>query len=115
MNGNFVFSPDDAEQLWNNFHAVIYEFNGDAENLFSSYYGLLCDNFLSGKFDDITLSNILLTEVANDMLIHRSGSDVVDVGIPQSSYDLSEEDLKTLQYLAGFVVHKLYVKFRFNL
>ena len=25
------------------------EFNGDAKNLFSSYYGLLCDNLLSGK------------------------------------------------------------------
>ena len=35
-------------------------------------------------------------------------------GIPQSSYDLSEKDLKTLQYLAGFVVHTLYVKFRFR-
>ena len=40
-------------QLWNHFHAVIYKFNGDAENFFSSYYGLLCDNLLSGKFDDI--------------------------------------------------------------
>ena len=67
---------------------------------------------LSGKFDDITLSNILLIEVANDMLIHFSGSDVVDVGIHQSSYDLSEKDLKTLQYIASFVVHKLYVIFR---
>ena len=48
------------------------------------------------------------------MIIHLSGSDVADVGIPQSSYDLSEKDLKTLLYLAGFVVHKLYVKFRFK-
>ena len=89
---NFLFSLDDAVQLWNNFHAVIYEFNGDAEDFFSSYYGLLCANLLFDKFDDITLSNILLTEVANDMLIHLSGSDVVDVGIPQSSYDLFEKD-----------------------
>ena len=101
-------------QLWNNFHAVIYEINGDAENFFSNFSGLLCDNLLSGKFDDKTLSNILLTEVTDDMLIHLSGTDVVDVGIPQSSYELSEKDLKTLQYLAGFVVHKLYVKFRFK-
>ena len=57
----FLFSPDDAVQLWNNFHAVIYEFNGDADHFFSSYYGLLCDNLLS---------------------CHLSGSDVVDVGIP---------------------------------
>ena len=48
------------------------------------------------------------------MLIHLSDSDVVDVGIPQSSYDLSDKDVKTLQYLAGFFVHKLYVKSRFK-
>ena len=42
-------------QSWNNFHAVIYKFNGDAENFFSGFYGLVCDNLLSGKFEDITL------------------------------------------------------------
>ena len=39
-------------KLWNNFHAVIYRFNGDVENFFFSYYGLLCDNLLSGKIED---------------------------------------------------------------
>ena len=32
----------------------------------------------------------------------------------KSSYDLSNKDLMTLHYLAGIVVHKLYVKFRFK-
>ena len=79
--GNFLFSADDAVQLWNNFHVVIYQFNGDADNFFSDFYDLPCDNLLSGKFEDITLSIILRTEVANDILIHLSGSDVVDVSM----------------------------------
>ena len=56
------------------------------------------------------MSNILLTEVASGMLIHLSGSDVVGVSVSHSRYVLSDKDLKTMQYLAGFAVHKPYVK-----
>ena len=41
---------------------------------YMDYYGLLADNYLlHSKFVDATVSNILLTEVANRMLIHLSG------------------------------------------
>ena len=53
--------------------------------LVMGYYVTIC--YLV-NFDDITLSNILLTGVVNAMQIHLSGSDVVDDGIPQSIYDL---------------------------
>lgn len=116
---NFSFNSDNSLQLWNHFKNIIEEYNGSAESFYAQYYGLLSENLLPTKFEDITLTNILLTEVANFMLLHLSGDNNV---IPSSNEsttattasNLSEKEIKVLQYLAGFIIHKLYKKYKYS-
>lgn len=110
----FSFTNDDAVELWNNFKDIIEKYHG-AEKFYTTFYGLLAENLLPSKFEDATLSNILLTEVANHMLIHLSGvnKDVV-LGNIEVASPISEKELNSLQYLAGFIIHKLHSKFRFS-
>ena len=65
-----------------------------------------------GKFDSIVITNILLAEVGNEVLAHLSGCKELELEINVPS--ITEKELKSLQYLAGFVIHKLYIKFRFS-
>ena len=62
---------------------------------------------LLSKFKDTTVSNILVTEVANDMLIYLSGINKDAVGNIENISSISVKELKSLQYLAGFIIHKL--------
>ena len=53
---------------------IIEKYHGDAETFYLAYYGFLADNYLlPSKFEDDIVGIILLTEVANHMLIHLSG------------------------------------------
>ena len=76
------------------------------------------DNLLPSKFEDETVTNNLLTEAANHILIHLSGgSDIVSHQPPSSKkaeHILAERDFKSLQYIAGYIVHKMYTKFKFS-
>ena len=59
------------------------DFSGDAEKFYSGFYCLLLDNLLPSKFEDETVTNILMTEAANHILIHLSGgSDIVSLQSP---------------------------------
>ena len=110
----FSFTNDDAVDLWNNFKPIIEKYNGDAETFYMDFYGLLAGNLLPSKFEDSTISNILLTEVANHMLIHLSGVNKDALGNIENVTFISEKELNSLQYLAGFIIHKLHTKFRFS-
>ena len=94
------------------------DFCGNAEKFYSGFYGLLLDNLLPSKFEDETVSNILMTEAANHILIHLSdGSDLVSPQPPpskMSEHALADRDFKSLQYIAGYIVHKMYTKFNFS-
>ena len=93
------------------------DFSGDAEKFYSGFYGLLLDNLLPSKFEDETVTNILMTEAANHILIHLSGgSDIVSLQPPskKSEHVLADRDFKSLQYIAGYIVHKMYTKFKFS-
>lgn len=60
---------------------------------------------------DITLINILLTEVGNHILTHLSTNNKVHEGnstIKRDSVKHFVRELKSLQYTVGYVVHKLY-------
>ena len=109
---DFSFSVDDSYALWCKLRPVIDSFNGDAEKFYSMFYALFIDNLLPSKFNDRSLTNTLLSEVANEMLIHLSGKNVNVTG--KKDQDIPEKEMKSLQYLAGFVIHKLYTKFRFS-
>ena len=83
-------------------------------NFILVFYGLLLDNLLPSKFEDETVTNILMTEAANHILIHLSGgSDIVSLQPPskKSEHVLADRDFKSLQYIAGYIVHKMYTKF----
>ena len=66
------------------------DYSGDAEKFYSGVYGLLLDNLLPSKSEDETVTNILMTEAANHILIHFSdGSDIVSLQPPASSTNQS--------------------------
>ena len=114
---NLVFSSDDALQLLCKFQSILTNFNGDAEKFYAEFYGLLMVNLLPSKFEDVTLSNILLTEVANHVLIHLSGgSDIVSLQPTTSKLQtvLTDREINSLQYIAGYIIHKLHSKFKFS-
>ena len=113
---DFDFTTEDATSLWSKLRKVISDFNGDAERFYCQYFGLLTDNLLSSKFKDGFISNTLLQEVANEILSHLSGTNVhpTEEIEPIASGIICEVELKSLQYLAGFVIHKLYNRFRFS-
>ena len=112
---NFTFTTDDSVQLWNHFKPLISLYTGDAEKFYAVFCGLLCENLLPTKFEDLSDANILLSEVCNCMLLHLS-DDSSSVSCNIDSYEkventvLSEKELSTMQYLSGYVVRKLYSK-----
>ena len=70
-------------QLLKKLKYIVEDFSGDAEKLYAGFYGLLLDNSLPSKFEDETVTDILITEAANHILIHLSGdSDIVSLQPP---------------------------------
>ena len=59
-----------------------------------------------------------MTEAANHILIDLSGgSDIVSLQPPlskKSEHVLADRDFKSLQYIAGYIVHKMYTKLKFS-
>ncbi|XP_057290251.1 uncharacterized protein LOC130612937 [Hydractinia symbiolongicarpus] len=113
---NINFSVDEAVELWEKIKFVIEKYSGSAEKFYSEFYRLLDQNLLPKKFADVTITNTLLMEVANHVLIHLSGTDVfssLDYS-PEMTTELPEKELKSLQYLSGYIVHKLHTKFCFG-
>ena len=53
-----------------------------------------------------------MSELANEILVHLSGCK--HLKLEPKVCSLPEKELNTLQYLAGFCIHKLYTKFRFS-
>ena len=52
---------------------LIDSFDGVAEKFYSYLYALFLNNLLPTKFDDKTLTNTLMSELANKILVHLSG------------------------------------------
>ena len=107
MFDSFEFDRQDAVDLWENLEPVITKFHGNAEIFYCSFYGLLQDNLLLNKFGgDITLTNILLAEIGNHLLPFFSKSECKLHENPlRTPKIISERDQKSLQYIAGYVVH----------
>ena len=69
----FDLTPDDAVELWAVVKPVVEKFNGNAENYYSNFYGLLQENLPPRKFGgDIALTYVLLPEVGNHILMRLS-------------------------------------------
>ena len=110
---SFSFSENDAYELWYKLKPIVSDFDGDAERFYSQFYGLLVDNLLPQIFDCTTDANVILTEVGNHILLHLSGKDTKTVPAVKPS-SITDKKLKCLQYVAGFVLHKLHPKFKFE-
>ena len=113
---SFEFDRQDVVNLWKILEVVITKFHGNAEKFYCSFYGLLQDNLMSNKCGaDVTLTNILLAEIGNHLLSFFSKSECKLHENPLSTPKIiSERDQTSLLYIAGYVVHKLYTKFKFS-
>ena len=97
---NFVFTSEDSLQLLQKLKYIVEDFSGDAEKFYSGFCGLLLDNLLPSKFEDETVTNILMIEAVNHILIHLSGgSDIVSLQPPskKSEHVLADRDFKCIQ------------------
>ena len=90
------------------------EFKGDAEKFYSKFYGLFIENWLPSKFTEAFLTNTLLAQVANHVLFHLSGTNTSTLNDESEGVPLKNVEYKSLQYLAGFVIRKLYSSFHYK-
>ena len=75
----------------------------------------MSDNLLPNHFNHACDSNTLLQEATNDMLQHLSGVKEKLTPVMETKFHISNKEIKSLlHYLAGFVIHKLYKKFKFS-
>ena len=109
----FSFTTDESYDLWCKITGIIDSFNGDAEKFYSSFYSLFMDNLLPEKLER-TDTYTLLAEVANHVLIHLSGTNIGTIEQKTEIPSMPDKELKSLQYLSGFILHKLHSKFRFS-
>ena len=107
-------SPEELQILWEEMRPLIHAYSSDAEKFYAEFHALLSKNMLPTKCDDITVTNILMTEVANHILMHLSdkNSDISSSSKPITS--ITDKEIKCLQYISGYIVHKLHNKFRFS-
>ena len=93
----------------------MYGYSCDAEKFYSNIFSLLVVNVLPLKFEDPSVTIIVMSEKANMLLNHLSGVDAVNFGTKEPTKPFSEKEEKSLQYLFGFILHKLYSKFRYSM
>lgn len=114
---SFAFSSDNALELWKKIRDPIFNFNGDNEKFYSDLFGLLVNNLLPSKFADHCLTNTLMIEVAHGLVNHLNKNTVmpiIDDNTKTASQSLSEKELFSLQYVSGYVVKKLFTRFRYG-
>ena len=111
---HFSISLEEANILWVKLRPLLDEFNGNAERFYAQFYGLLAENILPLKFDDITSTNILMTEVANHILIHLSRINTATNNPSEVISSLTDKEMKCLQYISGYIVQKFHNKFRLS-
>ena len=125
MSPRFMFTRGYMKQIWFLWFywwwcIRIVEIFRDDEKYYMNFYGLLHENLLPKKFErDITVTNILLSEIANHILIYYAksgrGTDDIKNDCSNSDYSaISEREIKSLEYIAGYVIHKLYKRFKFT-
>ena len=89
----FSFTVDDSYVLWCKLRSVIDSFNGDAETFYSLFvHYIFIENHLPSKFNDRSLMDTLLLEVANEML------NVIGTH-EKRNRDIPENEIKRVQYL----------------
>jgi len=86
--------------------------SGNAEKFYSSFYSRIVLNAAS-TFDGLSrnAATLLSTKIADSMLAHSKEKvhvHVADNVIPDLQTKLSDEEIAGLQYIGGYVLHKLY-------
>lgn len=115
---NFSLSDEELDVLIVKLKPVVNKFSGDREKFYAEFYGLLIKNLLPSKFDNISISNILMTEVANHILVYLLNDE--EHTTSPSLYSskqvngISDKENKCLQYISGYIVRKLHNKFRMS-
>jgi len=110
----FVFTAAQAVELWKKLQNVIRKFKGDGEKFFSTFFGLMKENLLPDHFNECRITNALMQEVCVAVLNHLSGNKLNDIQTKVKQVTISDKEIKSLEYLAGFVIHKLYKKLKYS-
>ena len=108
-----TFSLQEANIIWENLRPLIDSFNGSPEKFYAEFYGLMAENMMPLKFDDITLTNILMSEVANHILLDLSGKNTDSCDAPKVISYITDKEMKCLQYISA--VATLYTSYITNL
>ena len=101
-------------ELWNKLRVVISKFKGDGEKFFSMFFGLMKDNLLPNHFSETRITNALMQEVCVAILNHLSDNKLNDTTVGVKPVPVSDKEMNSLEYLAGFVIHKLYKKLKYS-
>jgi hypothetical protein len=108
---NFIFTNDEAVELFHLFENVISDFEGDKECFYSQFFELCFDNDHIIKKLSTDHGTLLLHELANHVLHHLSGKKL-DSSVEAKT--ITEKERSGIQYLSGYVFHKTYCKLRMN-
>ena len=101
--GSFDFTDDDPLELWKYSEPFAEEFYGDAEKYYMNFL------LFPQKFEvDIPVTNILLPEIGR-------GTDNSKNDCSNRNYSaLTEREIKSLQFIAGYVIQRLCKRFKFT-
>ena len=104
-----TISQQEANILWETLRQITDEFNRNAEKFYAAFYGLLVENIFPLKFD-ITSTNILMSEVANHILIYLSD---INIDTTAGSLEVMSSQKNKLN-VSNIPVTTLYINFTIN-
>lgn len=104
-----IISSNEALQIFNTYKELIRKFKNDPEWFFPEFCNVsrAAANPLTERFDAISY-NLLILELSALFLKHLMGKNVAI----ENESTLTDNEVAALQYLAGHVVHKIYLKLR---
>ena len=107
---NFTITVEECLLVWEKIAPLVSKFNGDSEKFLSNFYMFMLPGEDLFKKLPTLLSNLLCSEVAClclKSLINRNEAQKAE-----PEFKLSEREIHSLQYLAGYCFRTWYTRLR---
>lgn len=104
-------SEDDSAKFLNTITSAVTSFSGDNERFLVKFHAS-CQTFTLFK-EQIGKQNaaLLFHELASPIIIHLSGKEKEIYNAPQ---EITQKEIYGIQYIGGYIFHKIYSKIRRN-